>query len=243
MMNNPGRQASRSIDLNADLGEGFPDDEAILRRVSSAGICCGAHAGGREVSLRAIEAAVRFRVVIGAHPGYPDREGFGRREQVVSGAQAEAMVREQLDRFEGWAAEVGALVQFIKPHGALYNQAQRDPRIAAGVIAAVIDRGLPILGLPGSVLEHQAQSMGLRFVAEGFADRRYRADGSLVPRSEPGAVIEDPIEVESQTISLVEGGRVETICLHGDDPQASNLADRIRSALSGAGVRVWSFAG
>jgi UPF0271 protein len=242
-MNDHRRTTSRSIDLNADLGEGSPDDVTILSRVSSAAICCGAHAGGREVSLRAIDAAIRLGVVVGAHPGYPDREGFGRRELQVSGEEVGAIVREQLDRFEEWAAEVGGSVRFVKPHGALYNQAQRDPIIAACVIAAVIDRGLPILGLPGSVLEQQARRSGLRFVAEGFADRRYRDDGSLVPRTEPGALIEEPIEVQSQAITLVEGGRVETICLHGDDPQAPILAGRIRSALSGAGVRVRSFVG
>lgn len=242
-MGEPAAAVSRSIDLNADLGEGFPDDEALLDRVSSAGICCGAHAGGREVGLRTIEAARRKGVVIGAHPGFPDREGFGRREREATRGEVEAIVREQLDRFEAWAAEVGAVVRFVKPHGALYNQAQRDPDIAGGVVDAMIGRGLPVLGLPGRVLEEEARASGIRFVPEGFADRRTRGDGSLVPRSEPGAVIDDPAEVEAQVLALVDSGRVETICLHGDDPRAVALADRIRSALAGAGVLLRSFEG
>ncbi|QDV37997.1 5-oxoprolinase subunit PxpA [Tautonia plasticadhaerens] len=237
----PSSHRALAIDLNADLGEGFPDDEALLDRVSSAVICCGAHAGGREVSLRTIEAARGRGVAIGAHPGFPDREGFGRRERAATREEVREVVREQLDRFEAWAAEAGAVVRFVKPHGALYNQAQRDPTIADGVIAALIGRNLPILGLPGGVLEEKARASGLRFVPEGFADRRTRDDGSLVPRSEPGAVIEDPAEVVAQVLALVDRGRVETICLHGDDPRAVALADRIRSALSGAGVVVRSF--
>ncbi|RUL86110.1 5-oxoprolinase subunit PxpA [Tautonia sociabilis] len=232
----------REIDLNADLGEGFPDDDALLDRVSSASICCGAHAGGPDVSRRAIEAALRKGVAVGAHPGFPDREGFGRRERQASPAQVEAIVREQLDRFGQWAAGLGAEVQFVKPHGALYNQAQRDRGIASGLVAAVSGFAprRPILGLAGSVLGEEARRAGLRFVVEGFADRRYRPDGSLVPRSEPGAVIDDPEEAVRQVLSLIGRGP-ETICLHGDDPGALRLADRLRTALADAGVLVRSF--
>ena len=233
---------TRIIDLNADLGEGFPDDEALLDRISSAGISCGGHAGDRAVCLETIEIATRKGVIIGAHPGYPDREGFGRREWVVSARDVTRILEDQLSQFDAWAAEVGAIVQFVKPHGALYNQAQRDPEIAVGVVMAVIDRALPVLGLPGSVLERESLRAGLTFIPEGFADRRYRPDGALVPRADPGALIDDPGEAERQALALIDRG-LRTLCLHGDDPRALGKADRLRAALVRAGVVVRSFVG
>lgn len=232
----------RIIDLNADLGEGFPDDDALLDRISSACISCGGHAGNREVCLETMDIARRKGVVIGAHPGYPDRAGFGRRERVASAREVTQVIKDQLLQFESWAAEAGAIVRFVKPHGALYNQAQRDPDIAIGVVMAVIDRALPLLGLPGSILEREVLRAGLTFIPEGFADRRYRADGTLVPRSEPGAVIDDPSESERQAIALINRG-LRTLCLHGDDPNAVARADRLRAALEREGVVVRSFVG
>ncbi len=235
-------ESRRLIDLNADLGEGFPDDEALLDRISSAGIACGGHAGDRAVCLQTIEIARRKGVIIGAHPGYPDREEFGRRERVATADEVARIIDEQLSQFASWAAEVGAIVRFVKPHGALYNQAQRDLEIAVGVVTAVLDWGLPVLGLPGSVLEREVLRAGLSFVPEGFADRRYRPDGTLVPRSEPEALIDDPGESERQALILIDRG-LRTLCLHGDDPTALAKADRLRAAFGRAGVVVQSFVG
>ncbi|MEW4566429.1 5-oxoprolinase subunit PxpA [Tautonia sp. JC769] len=232
----------RTIDLNADLGEGFPDDEALLDRISSAGIACGGHAGDRTICLRTMELARGKGVVIGAHPGYPDREGFGRRERHVTAQDVTQIVEEQLARLVSWAAEVDACVRFVKPHGALYHQAQREPELARGLVMAVIDRGLPVLGLPGGALEREVLLAGLTFIPEGFADRRYRPDGSLVPRSEPGALIDDPSESERQALALIDRG-LRTLCLHGDDPRALAKADRLRTALGRAGILMRSFAG
>jgi UPF0271 protein len=232
----------RVIDLNADLGEGFPDDEALLDRISSAGICCGAHAGGRSAGLATIRAALRRGVVIGAHPGFPDRDHFGRLERPATAGEAAAIVGDQLDAFAAWADEAGASVRFVKPHGALYNQAQRDPEIARGILAAIVDRGaLPVLGLPGSAMEREARRAGVPFVPEGFADRRYRPDGSLVPRTDPRAIVDDPAESAAQAIALIARG-IRTLCLHGDDPGALAKADRLREALARAGILVRSFA-
>ncbi|WP_169974142.1 5-oxoprolinase subunit PxpA [Tautonia rosea] len=230
------------IDLNADLGEGFPDDEALLDRISSACISCGGHAGGRSVCLETIEIATRKRVVIGAHPGYPDREGFGRRERIVSAREVTQMIEDQLSQFDAWAAEIGAITRFVKPHGALYNQAQRSWEIAEGVVMAVLNRRLPVLGLPGSVLEREVLRAGLMFVPEGFADRRYRPDGTLVPRSESGALIDDPTEAERQALLLIDRG-LRTLCLHGDDPSALAKADRLRAAFVRDRIEVRSFVG
>ena len=232
----------RAIDLNADLGEGSGHDAELLRAVTSASICCGAHAGGHATALATIVEAKRLGVATGAHPGYPDREGFGRRERSASAAEVASIVRSQLQAIAGWAAEAGASIRFVKAHGALYNQAQRSTSIAEGLIAAVADSGLPILGLPGGVLEECARAAGLRFVSEGFVDRRYRADGSLVPRVEPGAILDDPAESEAQAVALARLG-LETLCIHGDDPGAVALADRVRAALERAGIAVEGFLG
>ena len=233
--------ANRAIDLNADLGEGCSWDDALLLRVSSASVSCGAHAGTPDEIARTLRWAVSRGVVIGAHPGYADRDGFGRVDQDLTDGQIVALIERQLDDLAGWAEATGASVRFVKPHGALYNQAQRDGRIASAIVAALVARRLPILGRPGGEVERAAQKHGLRFVGEGFADRRYRPDGRLVPRTEPGAVLEDPEEIRDQVLRLVEQG-VETLCVHGDDPRSVALADLVLVALRGAGVAVRGFA-
>ncbi|HEX8203108.1 MAG TPA: 5-oxoprolinase subunit PxpA, partial [Isosphaeraceae bacterium] len=181
-------------------------------------------------------------VAIGAHPGFADREGFGRRERAIGADEARRLVLDQWGDLAALAGAEGVPVRFLKPHGALYNQAQRDEAIASGVIAAAAARGCPVLGQPGSVLEARARAVGVPFVAEGFADRRYRADGRLVPRAEPDAILDDPDEIRTQVLRLAEQGTVATICLHGDDPRSVALADLVRSALGGAGVRIRGFA-
>ena len=231
---------SRSIDLNADLGEGFPWDESLLTVISSASVCCGAHAGDDEAIRNTLTAARRNDVNVGAHPGYPDRVGFGRRECPATAREVERLIRDQVGLLEDLAAAEDVTIQFLKPHGALYNQAQRDPEIAAGVLAAAKALKLPVLGQPRSRFAELAQAADVRMIAEGFADRRYEADGRLVPRSEPGAILVDHAEIARQVLDLVKLG-FETICLHGDNSDAVALAGLVRTTLHTAGISVYRF--
>jgi 5-oxoprolinase (ATP-hydrolysing) subunit A len=231
----------RSIDLNADLGEGFPNDRALLALVTSASICCGAHAGSQDGIRQTLREASACGVIVGAHPGYPDREGFGRRDREMTWKEARDLIREQLGVLDRLAADVGVTVQFLKPHGALYNQAQRQDEIARGVVAAAVELGLPLLGQPGTLLERLACDQGARYIAEGFPDRRYREDGSLVPRSEPDAVQNDPAEIEAHVLRLTNQGRVATLCIHGDDPRAVANAELVRDVLAKHAISLRSF--
>ena len=209
-------ERARSIDLNADVGEGFPNDLALLALVSSANISCGAHAGDPHVIRETIEGAVTHAVCIGAHPGFADREGFGRREQNLTTSEVTELIRRQVEALMDLAAEVGGAVRYLKPHGALYNQAQRDPEIARGVIAAASEFRLPpLLGQPGSVVESLAKDHGITYIAEAFPDRRYRHDGIAAPRSEPGAMLHDERAIEEQVIRLAQEGNAATLCIHG----------------------------
>jgi UPF0271 protein len=233
----------RTIDLNADLGEGFPNDEALLGLVTSASVCCGAHAGSPDVIRQTLRHAAARRIVIGAHPGYPDREGFGRREQAHSSIEVVDLITVQIAELIELARESAVKVAYMKPHGALYNQAQRQQDVASPVVLAAQKFGLPLLGLPGSRLEAEAREHGVPYVAEGFPDRRYRADGALVPRNEPHAILHDPAEIEAQVVRLVEEGRVATLCIHGDDPRAVANAELARISLAKLGITVDSFVG
>lgn len=232
---------TESIDINADLGEGFPNDAELLTLVTSASISCSVHAGDRDAIRATILAARERGVSIGAHPGYPDREHFGRREQSFSTNAVEGLIVEQVETLALLAAEVDLRLNFVKPHGALYNQAQRDPLIAQGVISACQTLHLPVLGQPGGVLDQLAHEVGLKFVSEGFPDRRYEPDGRLVPRSRPDAVLHDRDEVEAQVVRMV-AQKVATLCIHGDDPRAVDNATRVREALASHGIipRFWS---
>jgi UPF0271 protein len=231
----------RAIDLNADLGEGCPNDRALLGIVTSASVCCGAHAGGPEDIRRTLRDALEGGVVIGAHPGYPDRAGFGRHEQAISSADSRRLIIEQVAVLQALAAEIGVPIRFLKPHGALYTQAQRQPGIASGVIAAAAELDMPLLGQPGTLLERLAAEHGISYIAEGFPDRRYRVDGSLMPRSEPGAVLHNRDEMEAQLLRLVAEGRVATLCIHGDDPRAVANAELVRDVLGRHGIVIRSF--
>ena len=235
-----GGGASVTIDLNADLGEGMPWDAALLARVSSASISCGFHAGDASSILATLHEAKSRGVIIGAHPGFADRENLGRKEQSLSGEQALRLVCDQVLSVKTLADEVGCEVRFIKPHGALYNQAQRDRQIARGVVAAAGFLQLPILGLPGGFVDSWADLCRVRFIAEGFADRRYTSDGRLVPRTEPNAILEDESEIAEQVLRLVER-KIDTICLHGDNPHSVALSDLVLSTLQKAGIAVRSF--
>lgn len=220
-----------AIDVNADLGEGFANDARLLDLVTSAAVCCGAHAGDRDSILHTLEAARTRSVAVGAHPGYPDREGFGRRDRTASAGEVAAIVTSQVVALGRLAREVGVNLRFVKPHGALYNQGQCDDEIALGLVAALRPLGLPVLGQPGSVLERLAAEAGIPFVSEGFPDRRYTQEGRLVPRSRPDAVLHDPADVEAQVVRLVGEGFLKTLCIHGDDPRAVANAENVRAVL------------
>ena len=240
------------VDLNADLGEGAPDDADLLALVSAANIACGWHAGDARLMQATVEAAIERGVAIGAHPSFPDRDNFGRSEMQLTAAEVRADVIYQVGALAALVRAAGGRLQHVKPHGALYNQAARDPVLADAIAAAVLDVDpmLALYGLAGSELLHAADRAGLRAVAEVFADRGYRADGSLVPRSQPGAMVDDVDQAVARTLRMVREGVVvavtgevvplnaQTICLHGDGPHALAFARAIRGALVDAGIEI-----
>ncbi len=228
------------IDLNADLGEGFLNDAALLARVTSASIACGAHAGDPPTLSATLSEAHRRGVIAGAHPGYPDRAEFGRRELHLPPLEVERMIVEQVESLADIATSLVVPIRFVKPHGALYNQAQKQDDVAAAVVAALKQLGLPLLGQPGSVLEARARDAGVRYITEGFPDRRYRDDGRLVSRNEPDAILHDRAEIEDQVLRLVDQG-VMTLCIHGDDLRAVVNADTVRAILERHEIAVRSF--
>jgi UPF0271 protein len=241
-----------SVDLNADVGEGCSQDAALMPLISSANIACGMHAGDADTMRAAVQLARHHGVAIGAHPSFPDREHFGRREMRLATADLQDCIVAQLRSLAAVAAAAGARLRHAKPHGALYNMAARDERLADAVVGAIksVDPSLTVFGLAGSALLRAASRVGLRSVGEAFADRAYRPDGSLVPRDEPGSVLHDESAVASRAVAMVrERGVVaidgthirldaDTICIHGDTPGAAMLARRIRDALAAAGVTV-----
>ncbi len=232
------------IDLNADLGEGCGDDAALLEIVTSANIACGGHAGDERSMRATIRAALRCGVSVGAHPSYPDREGFGRRSLDLRAESVTAFVAEQVGALARIAREEGAELTHVKPHGALYNRSAVDDEIADAVARAVasIASKPALVGLAGSRSLERARAHGLRTIGELFADRRYRGDGTLVPRSEPAAVIERSDEAAAQAVELARSGRGESICLHGDTPHALEHARLIRARLAQAGFALRSAA-
>ncbi|MEW1860451.1 5-oxoprolinase subunit PxpA [Streptomyces sp. NPDC088194] len=252
--------ARAAIDLNADLGEGFgrwrlTDDEALLAVVTSANVACGFHAGDPATMRRVCDLAAERGVRIGAQVSYRDLAGFGRRTMDVPADELAAEVAYQIGALEVFARAAGAVVAYVKPHGALYNRAVHDAEQAEAVVAGVRLAGaLPVLGLPGSRLLAAAERAGLAAVPEAFADRAYTAAGTLVSRREPGAVVEDADAVVARSVGLARDGRVaaltgeavavaaRSLCVHGDTPGAARLAVRVRGALEDAGLRVEAFA-
>lgn len=241
------------IDLNCDLGESFGqyrlgDDAAMLEIVTSANIACGLHAGDPPVMRETVTLAARRGVAIGAHPGYPDLQGFGRRAMHLQPAELEAFLIYQLGALAGFTQAAGAHLTHVKPHGALYNQAVADREIAAAIARAVasFDPTLIVVTLPEAALRVAARGNGLRVALEGFADRAYLADGTLAPRQRPGAVIHDPELATARAVRMITQGEVETIegtviplrvntlCVHGDTPGAAILAAQLRHALEAA---------
>lgn len=241
------------VDLNCDMGEGFGRyslgaDADLLNWVTSANIACGLHAGDPLVMQRVVERSHEKGVAIGAHPGFPDLQGFGRREMSLTPEEVEAFLLYQLGALWAFARAVGTDLTHVKPHGALYNQAARDPSIARAIARGVVRFRQPLIlvGLAGSDLIRAGLEMGLPVANEGFPDRGYREDGSLKPRKEPGAVLGSVEVVCKQALTLVQqgirvGGKwisVDTLCIHGDHPQAETFAQAVRQFLESEGVRV-----
>ncbi|MDC0769741.1 LamB/YcsF family protein [Streptomyces sp. HD] len=249
-----------SIDLNADLGEGFgrwqlTDDERLLSVVTSANVACGFHAGDAATMRRVCEQAAERGVRIGAQVSYRDLAGFGRRAMDVPPAELAAEVAYQIGALEVFARAAGTRVSYVKPHGALYNRVVQDEEQAGAVVDGVrlADATLPVLGLPGSRLLELAAKAGLPAVTEAFADRAYTEQGTLVPRGQDGAVVTDPEAVVARSVGLARSGlvtshsgahvevRARSLCLHGDTPGAVELARRVRARLEESGVRVEAF--
>jgi UPF0271 protein len=229
------------IDLNCDLGEGAGTDADLLPLITSANVSCGAHAGTPDEIARTLELAARHGVAVGAHPGHPDREHFGRRELPTSSRDVLEQTLAQIRSLRVMAERAGVVLRYVKPHGGLYHQACREDTYADAVVAACALAGLAVVGLPGSRLEERATGQ-VPFFAEGFADRRYRPDGSLVPRSEPGAFVEDPREAAEQVRRLIADRGVRTICVHGDNPAAVAFVRAVREELLRSGADLRPFA-
>jgi UPF0271 protein len=250
------------VDLNSDLGEGFGhwrlgDDDALLRVVTSANVACGYHAGDASTMRRVCDAAADRGVAIGAQVGYNDLPGFGRRFIDMAPQELTDDIVYQIGALEGFARSAGSRVAYVKPHGALYNTIVHHAEQADAVVAAIVhyDRTLPVLGLPGSEWLARAEQAGLPTVHEAFADRAYTAQGTLVPRGQPGAVLHDSDEIARRCVAMAHGDPVQdvegnplvltpdSICVHGDTAGAVDIARSVRDALAGAGVAVEPFTG
>ncbi|MGC4932125.1 LamB/YcsF family protein [Gordonia sp. DT30] len=252
MTSNTRPQPRQIIDLNADLGEGVGDDEAMLEIVTSANVACGFHAGTPVELLATCRAAAASGVRIGAQVSYPDRAGFGRRFMDIAPADLTADVLYQIGGLTAIARSVGATVDYVKPHGALYNSIVHHEAQADAVIAALRELGgdLPLMGLAGSPVLQRASAAGLPVIAEAFADRAYTPTGTLVSRSQAGAVLGDSREIADRVERMVSDGTVvaidgtvvfvdaESICLHGDTPGAVRHARQVREALGRAGIAI-----
>ncbi|MDH4390405.1 MAG: LamB/YcsF family protein [Aquabacterium sp.] len=250
------------IDLNSDLGEGYGpwamgDDAQILDCVTSANIACGGHAGDPETMFRTLRLAAERGVCVGAHPGYADREGFGRRIIPMQHAEIGRMVVAQVGALAALAQLAGTRVRYVKPHGALGNLAAADSAVAAAIVSAVqsLDPALAILAISGTCLEQAARAQGVPVFSEIFADRAYLPSGQLVPRSQPGAVLHDPVAAADRLIGHLQTGRMpvvggdpialraDSVCVHGDSAEATAMARHIRARLQAEGVRLAPFLG
>lgn len=247
----------RQVDLNADIGESFGawrmgDDVGVMPWITSASVACGFHAGDPATMRQTVALCVRHRVALGAHPSLPDLQGFGRREMKVSPDEVYALTLYQIGALQAFAQAAGTRLRHVKPHGALYNMAARERALADAIAHAVadFDRGLVLVGLAGSALVEAGLALDLAVSREGFCDRRYRADGSLTPRSEPRAVLEDRAEAVAQAVAIAtrqqavtaDGAAVhveaDTLCVHGDRQDAALFAQDLRQALQEAGIQV-----
>jgi 5-oxoprolinase (ATP-hydrolysing) subunit A len=246
-----------SIDFSSDLGEGAGTDTALMPLITSANVACGGHAGNENTMRTTIELAMRNKVAVGAHPGYPDRERFGRVPMDIPAGELIESIRRQIDSLLGVASRMGARVTHVKAHGALYNQGERDAATARNIIfgvqAATGGHVLVIVGPPGSAMLQEASGMGMKIAREGFVDRAYEADGTLQSRSVAGSVLTVPADAVRQALSFIKDGgvtaidgsflklAVDTLCLHGDTPGAPDIARAVREALAKAKVKVAPF--
>ena len=233
------------LNINCDLGEGMSTDDDIMPFITSANIACGYHAGDSETMWRTVESAIRHNVAIGAHPSFFDRKNFGRSEMTLAPGEIYDLVTQQLLVLTEIASSMDTKLQHVKPHGALYNMSAKDPALANTIARAVkdFDRYLILFGLSGSFSISEAKAIGIKTASEVFADRTYQDDGSLTPRSQPGALIEDTGKVLTQVMQLIKEGTVttlsgkiipitaETICIHGDGKQAVAFAKAIHNAI------------
>ena len=245
------------VDLNSDIGESFGaynmgDDAAVMDAVTSANVACAFHAGDPLVMKKTIKNCAEKGVAVGAHPGYPDLVGFGRRNMKCTPEEEYADCLYQIGALSAFCRANGLTLQHVKPHGAMYNQAAKDPELAKAIARAVKDSGenVILMGLANSEFEKAAKEIGIPFAAEAFADRGYMPDGSLVPRSQPGAIIHDVDEAAKRVVRMVTEGKVEavdgtvinfrpqSICMHGDTPEAVEMAKTVRRELEAAGVKV-----
>lgn len=245
------------VDLNCDLGESYGlfkigNDSEVLKHITSANIACGYHAGDHNVMMDSVKLAKAHGVKIGAHPGFPDLHGFGRREMKMSAQEIYNLTIYQIGALSAIARACGTNVEHVKPHGALYNMAAKDKELADAVAAAVADvnPALVLFGLAGSSLVKAGEEKGLQVAHEVFADRTYQPDGSLTPRSQSNAMIHDPDLAISRVIRMIREGKVEavdgtdieikadTVCIHGDEPQALDFAVKLKQALNAEGIKV-----
>lgn len=247
----------KKVDLNSDLGESFGAytiglDQEVIAQISSANIACGYHAGDPIVMRKTVAAAKKSGVAVGAHPGFPDLMGFGRRNMVCSPEEIKAYVQFQMGALLAFTKAEGVALQHVKPHGALYNMAGKDMAMAMAIAEAIVevDSSVILLGLAGSAMLEAGKKLGLPVACEVFADRAYQKDGSLVPRGQEGAVIHDPELAIARTVAMVKTGKVtaitgeeisltvDSICVHGDNPSAVEFVKNIRIALEKEGVEI-----
>lgn len=245
-------QKMKFIDLNCDLGEGCGNDAEIMPLISSANIACGYHAGDIDTMKRTVDLALKHEVEIGAHPGYPDRENFGRTAMDLSAEETRYIVADQIQRLVETARVAGGSVSHVKPHGALYNRSAKDAELAAIIAETVhgIDPELILFGLSGSHSIAEAKKAGLATASEVFADRTYQTDGSLTPRTRSDALITDEDTAVEQVLDMIKYGRVrsmdaimisieaETVCIHGDGGRAVEFASLIRRRLTECGIMI-----
>ena len=247
----------KKVDLNCDLGESFGNytcgmDASVIPHISSANVACGFHAGDPLVMQKTVALAAKHGTAVGAHPGFPDLVGFGRRNMAVSPAELKAMMIYQIGALKAFCRSQGVTLQHVKPHGAMYNMAAKDRKLADAICEAIaeVDDSLILLGLSGSEMLKAAKAKGLRCASEVFADRAYEPDGSLTPRALEGSVITDEEEAINRVLQMVKSGTVvarngqtipieaDSICLHGDGVKAVEFARRIRQALTDSGVEI-----
>ncbi|MFY0689673.1 MAG: LamB/YcsF family protein [Cyclobacteriaceae bacterium] len=248
---------TKNIDLNCDLGEGFgrykvADDRELMSRISSCNIACGFHAGDPTIIMQTINLAASLNVAIGAHPSYPDLQGFGRRSMQLPEMEFSALLKYQISALKGMSESIGVQLHHVKPHGALYHDTALKGNLSEILceVIADIDLGIKLYGLAGSQHQIQAEKYGIKFISEAFGDRKYTADGKLAPRSIDGSVIDSVEGVTSQVLSIinqneaktVEGDKIaieaETICIHGDSPNATNMLVSLNQVLKSHNIAV-----